>query len=185
MKRYTQEEFDALPVIDDWKQCPTGDYSAISSFGGWCSFGECCRFGECCIFGECCRFGERCRFGKRGRFGKWCSFGKWCRFGECCIFGEACRLGEECRFGERCSFEGHEALPGYPIQTYGGGGSVNRTIYAFNVEGGPVIRAECFVGDLDKFRAKVRADGDKLKSLQYLGFANIVAATWCQERIEK
>jgi hypothetical protein len=38
---------------------------------------------------------------------------------------------------------------------------------------------------LDAFRAKVRADGDPLKCLQYLGFANIVAATWCPERIER
>ena len=38
---------------------------------------------------------------------------------------------------------------------------------------------------LDEFRAKVREDNDRPKSLQYLGFANIVAATWCPERIEK
>jgi len=28
-------------------------------------------------------------------------------------------------------------------------------------------------------------DDDALKCLQYLGFANIVAATWCPERIER
>ena len=31
----------------------------------------------------------------------------------------------------------------------------------------------------------VRKDNARLKSLQYLGFANIVAATWCPERIEE
>lgn len=30
---------------------------------------------------------------------------------------------------------------------------------------------------------KVRKDGEDTKSLQYLGFANIVAATWCPEKI--
>ena len=45
MKKYTQAEFDALPVIDGRKQCPTGDYSDIRSFGEWCSFGERCSFG--------------------------------------------------------------------------------------------------------------------------------------------
>jgi hypothetical protein len=48
----------------------------------------------------------------------------------------------------------------------------------------PVIEFVGFSGDLDAFRAKVRADSDKLKSLQYLGFANIVAATWCPEKVE-
>ena len=43
---------------------------------------------------------------------------------------------------------------------------------------------QCPTGDIDAFRAKVRADGDALKCLQYLGFANIVAATWCPEKVE-
>ena len=54
MKKYTQAEFDALPVIDGRKQCPTGDYSDIRSFGEWCSFGERCSFDEWCK----CEFGE-------------------------------------------------------------------------------------------------------------------------------
>jgi hypothetical protein len=37
---------------------------------------------------------------------------------------------------------------------------------------------------LDAFRARVRADGDGVKCAQYLGFANIVAATWCPEKVE-
>jgi hypothetical protein len=41
-----------------------------------------------------------------------------------------------------------------------------------------------FSGDLDAFRAKAHADGDSLQSLQYLGFANIVAANWCPKRME-
>ena len=49
---YTQEEFDALPVVDGVKVCPTGDYSAIESFGDLCRFGEWCSFGVRCSFGE-------------------------------------------------------------------------------------------------------------------------------------
>ena len=47
MKKYTQEEFDAIER-DEYgiKNCPTGDYTAIKNFGNGCSFGEVCRFGE-------------------------------------------------------------------------------------------------------------------------------------------
>lgn len=63
MKKYTQAEFDALPVIDGKKQCPTGDYSDICSFGEGRSFGKGCKceFGEfyhmcaCGGFGSCDR----------------------------------------------------------------------------------------------------------------------------------
>ena len=116
MKKYTQAEFDALPVVGGMRDCSTGDYTQIK------------------------------------------------------------------KFGESCSFEGsHKALVGYPLLSFGGGGSVNRTIYAFNVENGPIVRAGCFVGTLDEFRAKVKADcpdGTELKRMQYLGMANIAAVTF-------
>ena len=44
LHKYTQAEFDALPVVDGRKQCPTGDYTAIKAFGAGCSFGERCSF---------------------------------------------------------------------------------------------------------------------------------------------
>ena len=50
MKKVTQEMFDTFIVICGIKQCPTGDYSKIKSFGKSCSFGEWCRFGESCSF---------------------------------------------------------------------------------------------------------------------------------------
>jgi len=191
MKVFTQAEFDSLPVVDGFKQCPTGDYSQIKTFGKFCSFGESCDFGKSCSFGESCNFGEYCRFGKFCSFGKSCDFGKSCSFGGSCDFGKSCSFGESCNFGvsnyfgDRCSFGGRRAHPGYPLLALSGAGSVNRTVYAFNVENGPWFEAGCFSGDIDAFRAKVRADGDALKCLQYLGFANIVAATWCPERIEQ
>ena len=73
MKKYTQANFDNFEV-DEYghKICPTGDYTAIKSFGKWCSFGERCNFGEWCSFGEECSFGERCSYEngavKNGRY---------------------------------------------------------------------------------------------------------------------
>ena len=105
MKKYTQADFDNFEV-DEYgrKICPTGDYTAIKSFGERCRFGEVCHFGKRGSFGEWCYFGAGCRFGERCRFGAWCIFGEGCRFGELCSFGEECRFGEECSFGEWCSF---------------------------------------------------------------------------------
>lgn len=67
MKKYTQADFDNFEV-DEYgrKICPTGDYTAIKSFG------ERCRFGERCSFGEVCHFGKRCSYEngtvKNGRY---------------------------------------------------------------------------------------------------------------------
>lgn len=72
--KYTQEQFDDLPIVDDMRQCPTGDYSSIGSFGRGCGFGGGCSFGGGCRFGIGCRFGEYCRFGENCRFGIGCSF---------------------------------------------------------------------------------------------------------------
>ena len=46
MTEYTQKQFDKMNIIDRYKQCPSGDYSKIKSFGEGCSFGEWCSFGE-------------------------------------------------------------------------------------------------------------------------------------------
>jgi hypothetical protein len=49
MRVMTQTEFNALPVVDDIRQCPGNmDYSAVHSFGERCRFGEGCSFGEGC-----------------------------------------------------------------------------------------------------------------------------------------
>ena len=108
LKKYTQEEFDAIPV-DGFgiKRCPTGDYTAINCFGAGCSFGEGCRFDAHCSFGAACRFGAGCSFGVGCRFGAVCRFGEDCRFGEVCRFGVDCSFGEGCSFGEVCSFGAH------------------------------------------------------------------------------
>ena len=72
LKKYTQEEFDAIPVDENGiKHCPTGDYTAIDRFGEYCSFGAACRFGEYCSFGaHCiCEFGQFVSMLSAGGFG--------------------------------------------------------------------------------------------------------------------
>lgn len=66
LKKYTQEEFDAIPV-DGFgiKRCPTGDYTAINRFGAYCSFGAACSFGAHCI----CEFGQFVSMLSAGGFG--------------------------------------------------------------------------------------------------------------------
>jgi len=201
MKEFTQADFDSFPVVNGVRHCSAGDYALIHAdrlchfrkgsrfadgcqFGYGCSFGSGCRFGEQCSFDNLCNFCDNCSFGDQCTFGHGCTFGHDCTFGDECSFKSGCYFGSLNFFGNNCSFSGRRALPGYPLLALSGAGSANRTVYAFNVEGGPWIEAGCFSGNLDAFRKKVRADGDELKCLQYLWFANIVAATWCPGRIE-
>jgi hypothetical protein len=198
MKQYTQAEFDALEVVYGVRQCPTGDYRLVSSFGSGCSFGWGCRFGSGCTFGSGCSFGSDCGFGSGCTFGSGCSFGWGCRFGSGCTFGSGCRFGSGCHFGSGCSFgwgcrfgsdcsfgsnqtfEGHKAKEGYPFLSIGGAGSVNRTSYFFNFEDGIYVRSGCFFGTLEQFREKVLDDcvKDSVKAVQYLGFADIAEKTF-------
>lgn len=86
MKKYTQAEFDAIPVDENGiRHCPTGDYTAINRFGAGCSFGAACRFGAHCNFGEDCRFGAVCRFGAHCtcEFGQFVSMLSAGGFGSC------------------------------------------------------------------------------------------------------
>lgn len=162
MKRYTQEEFDALPIVDGIRQCQPGDYSTVCNFGERCSFGDWCSFGEGCSFGDWCRFGEWCSFGGR------CSFGEWCSF------------GERCSFGEGCSFEdGHECKPGDPYLAIDRAGSEQRKTYFFNFKDGIHVRAGCFFGPLAEFRAQVvETHGTSVYARQYLAFADIAEMTF-------
>ena len=57
MKKYTQADFDNFEVNEYGRKiCPTGDYTAIKSFGEECSFGAGCSFGVQCSFGEGCSY---------------------------------------------------------------------------------------------------------------------------------
>lgn len=81
-----------------------------------------------------------------------------------------------------------------PLITCSGMGSAGRRVYFYKTAKGCTVKAGCFTGSLDEFRAKVRQDttdarkwnatGSKtlrdaeVKEKQYLGMANIVAMTW-------
>ena len=130
---YTQEMFNALPVVDGMRHCPTGDYTQVRAFGSYCTFGNNCTFGH------------------------------------------------RCRFGHRCTFENTlKVQDGYPFLTFGGGGSENRTVYFYNTPE-VHVRAGCFLGTLEEFRAKVLADCPEptaIKRVQYMSLANVAAATF-------
>ena len=182
MKKYTQAEFDAIPVDENGiKHCPTGDYTAIDRFGRGCRFGEDCRFGAGCRFGAACRFGVGCRFGAHCSFGVDCSFGEYCSFGEGCRFGAACRFGEDCRFGAHCSFDAHcicEFGQFASMLSAGGFGSGGRTTYFFLLADGRIcVRCGCFSGTLDEWAAKVKqTHGDSQIAKAYLLLAPAVKA---------
>ena len=111
------------------------------------------------------------------------SFPEGCSFGECCSFGEWCRFGAGCSFGERCGFEGgHIAAPGYPLLTFGGFGSANRTTYAFNCQDGIWVRCGCFSGSLEEFREKVRErHGNTPFAIEYLAIADLIERRFSRE----
>ena len=157
MKKYTQADFDNFEVDGfGYKICPSGDYTAISSFGEWCSFGERCSFGEGCSFGEWCSFGELCSFGRGCSFGERCSFGEECSFGKGCSFGRWCSFGEGCRFGKGCSFENGAVKNGRYVAV-DRIGSENRKAYFYMDENGNMfVRAGCWFSDMASFKERVK-----------------------------
>lgn len=191
MKKYTQEEFDALPVDEfGYKRCPTGDYTAIKEFPCKCIFLYSCTFTSDCKFGESCSFGNRCRFGKRCKFMYWCSFGNCCTFmkgcnfagsssfGACCYFHNQCVFGYDCSFGEFCEFYNCICEFGEFLEmiSFGGFGSDHRTTYAFKLnDGGIGIRCGCFAGNLEEFKNKVKeTHGDTKLAKEYLMVADLI-----------
>ena len=136
MKKYTQEEFDAMEIDENgYKICPSGDYTLIKSFRERCSFSERCRFSYDCSFSERCSFSENCSFDEN------CSFGKWCSFGECC------------RFDYGCS---HEGLTNSTYFACDRIGSESRKTYFFKSDEGYHVRAGCFFGTFDEFAKRVK-----------------------------
>lgn len=171
MKKYTEKDLGTFERDEyGWLICPSGDYTAIKmfprkcSFGAWCRFGQGCRFSAWCSFGGWCSFGKECRFGgwcrfgqvgsfdERCRFGQGCSFGAWCNFGGWCSFGHECSFGEGCSFGARCS---HEGLTNSIYVAIDRIDSDLRKTYFFKAEEGYFVRAGCFFGTLDEFKAQV------------------------------
>ena len=70
MKKFTQAEFDAMPIDEfGYKICPTGDYTYVNVNGVRCKFAEGCKFARGCKFAEGCEFAEGCKFAIGCEFG--------------------------------------------------------------------------------------------------------------------
>ena len=162
-KIYTQKDFESFEIIDGIKQCPSGDYSQISSFAERCSFAEGCSFAEWCSFAERCSFAEGCSFAKR------CSFAEGCSFAERCSFAKRCSFAEGCSFAEWCSFENKNRPKNYksPFFAIDRIGSESRKAYFFNFEDGIHVRAGCFFGNEKQFIEKLESDEDNAKTKIY------------------
>jgi hypothetical protein len=62
MKKFTQEEFNTLPIVDGVRQCPKGDYSMVRDFDGFCSFEEGSILANQYAFDDGASFGLECTF---------------------------------------------------------------------------------------------------------------------------
>ena len=133
MKKYTQADFDNFEVDEYGRTiCPTGDYTAIKSFG------------ELCIFGAWCSFGAECSFGER------------CSFGEECSFGAVCSFGEGCRFGERCSYENGAVKNGRYVAVDRIGRENRKAYFYIDKNGNMFVRAGCWFSDMAAFKERVK-----------------------------
>jgi hypothetical protein len=174
VRQITQAEYDALPVVRGYRQCPGfTDYSGVrcfgdhARFGAHASFGKCASFGENASFGEHASFGEGARFGAHASFGEWAIFGENASFGKCASFGEGARFGAHASFGEWASFgenasfgkgaklENTKRLLGSTIYAFGGFGSANRTTYCIPMKSGIYVRCGCWAGSMQDFRRRI------------------------------
>ena len=171
-RHFPTGDYSAIMKFDDL--C---EFEGFCVFSKNCKFGEECEFGDLCVFSSFCVFGEGCSFGKNCKFAEECSFGIWgsfnnsckfgteCKFGEFCDFNNSCKFGEKCRFSTDCIFglgctfeDGHIAKTTLPFITLAGVGSEARTCYFYDFEKGIHVRAGCFFGTLEEFKAKVLED---------------------------
>ncbi len=113
-------------------------------------------------------------------FGEGAIFGAGSIFGARSSFGAESIFGEESTFGAGCEFENEgKAKDGYPLLSFGGLGSANRTTYAFNLESGIWIRCGCFKGTLKEFEKQViKTHGDNIHAKEYLMIVELIRMKW-------
>lgn len=137
--RYTQEEFDALPVNGaGGKICPMGDYSDIAKIPDY------------------------------SELGNWCELGDRCKLGVGCELGYGCKLGNWCKLGEKITFEGGCVVHGHYL-TCGNIGSRKDTAYFYiDKDGKFFVRAGCWFSEMEAFLERVReAHGESLYAQEY------------------
>ena len=180
MKKYTQEEFNALPQDEfGYRICPTGDYTKIRLFekcvlGDGCVLGYGCKLGDWCKLGNGCVLGYGCKLGDECELGYGCKLGDWCTLGDDCELGYGCKLGNWCVLGEfiaygNTDFENGAVKNGSFIKV-GPIGSENRDAYFFrDGEGKYFVRAGCWFSDMEAFETRVReAHGGTKHETAYL-----------------
>lgn len=106
---------------------------------GWliCPSGD---YTEIRVFPAKCTFDAFSRFGEECSFDRGCSFGAWSRFGELSSFGDG---------------SSHEGLTNSIYVAVDRIGSEMRKTYFFKAKEGYFVRAGCFFGTLDEFKAQV------------------------------
>ena len=155
-------------------------FESQSVFGPWCSFENCCEFGNWSKFNHSCNFGQTCNFGSFCEFSTLCVFSTECIFESECEFGKQCAFGEKQLFSKDCTFEDRfKAKTDLPFLALVGAGSEARTCYFYDFQEGIHVRAGCFFGSLEKFKAKVLEDEEtpetpSKKTKVYLGFCDLV-----------
>ena len=179
MNVINQEEYNTFPVVNGYKQCPSGNYTQIKYFGERCTFDDNCIFGNDCNFGESNKFGEHCTFGEYCDFGEHCSFGNSCSFKEGCRFDVCCEFGIDCKFMNKCRFEhGHLSKNGYPLLIFGGFGIPDKTTYFFNCAEGILVRCGDFFGNIEQFKKMVKENKTDTIAKEYLMIADLVEMKW-------
>ena len=119
-------------------------------------------------------------FGAFSKFWHYSKFGSCSKFGSMCIFGKDCDFAPTTHFGPNCIFEDiYHAKTTRPFITLGGCGDAARTCYFFDFVEGIYVRAGCFFGTLEEFKAKVLADektpeAPSKKTKSYLAFCDLV-----------
>jgi len=166
MEKYTQADFDKFKVIGGIKQCPTGDYSAITIFAEGCSFAEHCSFAEGCSFAEHCSFAKGCSFAERCSFAEWCSFAERCSFAEWCSFAKNIKV--EC---------GHRLISYIGIDRIGS--RLGKT-YFFNCEDGLFVRCGCWFGTIKDFKRRVKEIYSKGRFRKEYDMAIDFAEKWAE-----
>ena len=182
-----QCEFEAFCIFgEECKFGAEGVFGSHCSFGFGSIFGDCCSFGNSCIFSDGCSFGARgnfknsCKFGQTCYFGSFCEFRSWCRFGAGGVFGRQCKFGEKYVFGKDCTFEGgFKSKTTLPFIILTGSGSEARSCYFYDFQEGIHVRAGCFFGTLEEFKAAVLEDEEtpetpSKKTRVYLSFCDTV-----------
>lgn len=192
MKKITQEEYDAMPITDDYKICPTGDYSDVkifdddakfgshtifeshSVFGSYSRFGSHSTFGECSTFGAWSKFEAHLIFGSYSTFGHTSTFGEYAEFGSYAAFGNDAKFTGQTTFGHDTTFENGYLPINYmrPFMKFAGFGSrCNSELYYYQFTRGDYIRAGCWFGTVEEFRQRVideKADVRYLKLMDFL-----------------